>query len=150
MISLFQGGFAGTVNDSPAFNGCRWAQELMNLELFEGVQPCIYADSAYAASPVLKKPGQDETENDLMVPFRIIIEQSFGKLKQLWQFINYTENLRILVQDIPILVKCAVIFTNAHTALTGTSSATATGGVPPPSLAQYLSIVRFRLPFRSG
>jgi hypothetical protein len=110
----------------------------MSLELFNGMQPCIYGDSAYAASPVMKKAGLDVVMNARMGSYRIMVEQSFGKMKQMWQFINYARNLRLLVHDVQLLIKCAALLTNFHTALTGISAASATGGVQPPSLEEYL------------
>ena len=44
IIELFHGGFPGTVNDSPAFLTCQWTEELMGLDLFNEMRPCIDGD----------------------------------------------------------------------------------------------------------
>jgi hypothetical protein len=140
IIQLACGPFAGTVNDSPAYKGTGWEAKLMQLPMIDGYRPCIYGDSAYGGSPVLLRPTQDTALNSIMSNHRIIVEQSFGKLKTFNAFLSYSRNIRLLVQDVGMYFKVAVILTNAHTCLTGVSAPTSTGGVAPPSLHDYLTV----------
>jgi hypothetical protein len=121
----------------------------MELPFINGTRPTIYGDSAYAGSPVLQRPTQDSVLNTRMGSHRIIVEQSFGKLKTLCAFLSFPTSVKILKINIRVYFKVAAILTNAHTCATGISSAGATGGVAPPSIFEYFSVTSLVCAFRN-
>jgi hypothetical protein len=145
LLRGFEGPFLGSVNDSTAYEACRWERILYSLpKLPNGRQPMIYTDLAYRASGVLAKPfascltGRHTEVNESMAKFRIYVEQSFGRLKTLFQFVNYSQNLKLLKQDVHAHIEAAAILTNCHSCLNGRNAVSSQTGLAPPSLERYL------------
>lgn len=89
-------------------------------------QYSVYGDSAYPVLSHVRRgfkgsnltPGQRE-HNRQMSSVRISVEWSFGKIVQLWGFVDYRKNLKLLLQPIGLYYMNAAILTNAHTCLYG-------------------------------
>ena len=75
--------------------------------------------------------------NYKMSKVREAVEWGFGKIVQIFGFLDYKKNLKILKQEVADYYKVGAILTNCHTALYG-SQVSEFFECDPPTLAQYL------------
>ena len=73
-----------------------------------------------------------------MSAVRVSVEWGFGKITNLFQYLNHEENLRIFLQPVGLYYPVANILANCHTCLY-MSQTTQYFGVAPPSLEDYLN-----------
>lgn len=73
-----------------------------------------------------------------MSKLRESVEWGFGKIVQYFAFLDFSKNLKILLQPIGKYYVVGALFTNCHTCLYG-STTTSLFGVPPPGIEEYLS-----------
>ena len=74
--------------------------------------------------------------NKAMVPIRLPVEWTFGKITQFFAFLDFSKNLKIGVQPVGLFYRVAVLMTNAHTTLYGSNTGTYFG-VDAPALDVY-------------
>lgn len=68
------------------------------------------------------------------------VEWGFGKIVQYFAFLDFSKNLKILLQPIGKYYVIGALFANCHTCLYGsTTTGTSLFGVPPPGIEEYLS-----------
>ena len=68
---------------------------------------------------------------------RIQVEWGYGKIVNLWPYLDYKKNMKTLLMPTADLLKVANILTNMHTCLYG-SIISAKTGMSPPSLEEYM------------
>ena len=105
----------------------------------------IYGDPAYGLSHNVISPfgrgqlTQPQIEfNKSMSAVRIAVEWNFGKVTQLFAFLDFKKNLKILLQPVGKYYFVGVLLANCHTCLYG-SQTSSYFNVHPPSLEMYLS-----------
>ena len=105
----------------------------------------LYGDPAYGVSGNILSPfrGQQLTPteqefNRAMSAVRVSVEWSFGKIVQLFAYLDFKKNQKILLQPVAKYYLVGTLLTNCHTCLYG-SQTTTFFDMPPPSLKVYLS-----------
>ncbi|XP_028415880.1 uncharacterized protein LOC114539446 [Dendronephthya gigantea] len=104
----------------------------------------LYGDPAYPVRSHLLAPFRgaqlsptQQQFNRHMSSVRTSVEWGFGKIVQYFAFMDFSKNLKVLLQPVGKLYCVAVLLTNCHTCLYGSQ----TGhffGVDPPQLEAYL------------
>jgi hypothetical protein len=106
----------------------------------------LYGDLAYPNDPSMQRPFGPAADpgswqwmlDDVMTGIRICVEWGFGKIVNLWGFLDHATNLKILLQQVGLYYPVANILTNCHTCLYGSQ----TGSyfhMMAPQLEDYLS-----------
>ena len=97
-----------------------------NLRGVDRRQLCIYGDTAYPDRPYLVCPfkGANLTDdqqmfNARMSNVRIVVEWSFGKIVNLFPFVDFKKNLKLGLQPIGKYFLVATVLTNCHTCCYG-------------------------------
>ena len=105
---------------------------------------CLYGDSAYPLSAYLMCPYKNAVLTDEQQAFntgmssgREAVEWNFGKIVQLFAFVDFRKNQQIYLQPIGKYYRVAAIMTNCHTCLYGSQVSTYFG-MKPPSIDEYL------------
>lgn len=68
---------------------------------------------------------------------RIAVEWMFGKVVNLFAFVDFTKNQKLFKQQVAVFYVCAVFLTNCHTCCYN-SVCSDYFSTTPPSLAAYL------------
>ncbi|XP_049515136.1 uncharacterized protein LOC119433401 [Dermacentor silvarum] len=112
--------------------------------LVQGSSYTLYGDPLYPLRPLLMRPyaGSSQTEtqqrfNSGMSTVRQAVEWGFGKTVELFAFLDFEKNQKILLQNVSQMYKVGTILTNCHTCLYG-SQVSMFFGLKPPSLQEYL------------
>lgn len=107
---------------------------------------CLFGDAGYPISAHLVCPfkGASLTEdqrafNVEMSRSRICVEWSFGKVIELFAFLDFKKNLKLFLQPIAKYYVVATILANCHTCLYG-SQTTSLFNTRAPTLQQYLAL----------
>jgi len=104
----------------------------------------LYGDSGYPIRDVLLSPfrgrlTQNQNEfNRSMSRLRVSVEWGFGKMLQIFAFLDFKKNLKLYKQAVGKTYMVAALLTNLHTCLYGSQTSTKFG-CPPPSIQQYLN-----------
>ena len=104
----------------------------------------LYGDPAYGVSRNIISPfrGQltaSEMEfNKSMSAVRVSVEWNFGKVTQLFAFLDFKKNLKILLQPVAKCYLVGALLTNCHSCLYGSQTSTFFD-VHAPNLEVYLS-----------
>ena len=106
----------------------------------------VYGDPAYGIQSNIISPfrsGQPLTPaeqefNTAMSSVRVSVEWTFGKIIQLFAFLDFKKNIKVLLQPVGEYYIVGTLLTNCHTCLYG-SQTSSFFNVPPPSLETYLS-----------
>ena len=105
----------------------------------------IYSKPAYGLTKNILAPFRgvrltdDQQEfNSRMSKLRVSVEWGFGKICQLFGFLDFKKNLKILLQPIGKYYLVAAVLANSHTCLYGSQTRTFFG-LDPPELDDYLS-----------
>lgn len=119
----------------------------------EGTPPVysLYGDPAYPIRAHLLRPfrGANLTEqqqafNTQMSAVRVCVEWEFGKMLQLFAFLDFKKNLKVLLQPVGAIYLTSAILTNCYKCLYGSETATtfSTEDAPmrPPLLEEYLHL----------
>ena len=110
---------------------------------------CIYGDPAYLLRPQLLAPYKgenitaDQREfNKEMSGVRIVVEWAYVKVLQLFPFVDFKKNQKLLLQPIAAPYYTAVLLTNCHRCVPIAEINTFLN-IEPPRLEEYLSLVLF-------
>ena len=121
------------------------ADKLRRFQKPNGEPYIIYGDPAYGLTRNILAPYRgvrltdDQQEfNSQMSKVRTCVEWGFGKICQLFAFLDFKKNLKLLLQPIGKYYLVAVIPVNCHTCLYGSQTA-AYFDLDPPMLETYLS-----------
>ena len=121
------------------------ADKLGRFQRPNGEPYVIYGDPAYGLTRNILAPFRgvrltdDQQEfNSRMTKLRVSVEWGFGKICQLFAFLDFKKNLKILLQPIGKYYLVAAVLANCHTCLYGSQTSTFFG-LDPPELEDYLS-----------
>ena len=121
------------------------ADKLRRFQKPNGEPYVIYGDPAYGLTRNILAPYRgvrltdDQQEfNSQMSKVRTCVEWGFGKICQLFAFLDFKKNLKLLLQPIGEYYLVAVILVNCHTCFYGSQTA-AYFDLDPPMLETYLS-----------
>jgi hypothetical protein len=149
LVSSLSGPYMGPTNDWTMWrrSGCDEAIR----EVMRGHEKTlyIYGDGAYYASFGVACPFEDprgrrwlpddkKAFNKALSSVRIAVEQSFGRTQVLWTYTAFNKGLTAGWQPVAVQFIVAILLTNCHTCLRGTSSAGSRFLVPPPEIEDYL------------
>lgn len=105
---------------------------------------CVYGDPAYPLTPYIIPPfkgavlsANQARFNKRMSSVRICVESGFGKLLNLFAFLDYKKNHKLYLQPIGKYYKVAALLANCHTCFYGSETGSFFG-LNPPSLQEYL------------
>ena len=109
-----------------------------------GADYVLFGDSAYPISRYLLRmfkgqmtPAQQAFNSD-MGPVRVSVEWGFGKIVQLWPFLDFRKKMKILKSPVGLFFGVGNVLTNMHTCLYY-GIIVNTFGKDPPSLEEYMS-----------
>ena len=107
---------------------------------------CVYGDHAYPLSEFLIAPypnhqiTEEQAEfNRAMSEVRESVEYGFGKVVQYFSWIDFPKNQKLYLQPVALHYLVAVLLTNCHTCLYG-STINSLLDSAPPTLEQYLHV----------
>lgn len=113
----------------------------------DGTWFCLYGDLGYANQKFIKTGYKNSALNPLsqqqrefnrdMSSLRVSVEYGFGKIIQLFAFVDFKKNQKMYLQQIKKQYIIAAILTNCHTCLRG-SQVTRKFACNPPDLETYL------------
>jgi nuclease HARBI1 len=149
VLSLF-GPFTGTVNDWTMWRRSFIEHRLRRVMAGHNTL-YIYGDPAYrscfgVACPFTDPRGRvflspkEKAFNKALSSIRVSVEQVFGQTQELWTYNAFEKALTAGRQPIGTFFPVAVLLTNCHTCLRGTSSAGNRFPVNPLSIEEYLTI----------
>ena len=108
----------------------------------------LYGDPAYGLNRWVVCPykgahltAAQEEFNRRMSSVREAVEWAFGKVVNLFAFVDYKKNLKLGLQQVGSFYIVAVLLTNCHTCLYG-GQISDKFGVAPPTLQDYLQSLR--------
>ncbi len=106
----------------------------------------LYGDPAYPVNRHILAPfrgarrltQQEELFNKDMSCVRACVEWAFGKIVRYFAFLDFSKNLKVLLQPVGKMYTIGAILANCHTCLCGSQTG-AYFGLDPPSLETYLN-----------
>lgn len=105
---------------------------------------CVYGDPAYALHANVQAPfrghdlGREQAEfNTLMSSVRQSVEWGFKGIVNLFAFVDFHKNQKMLLQPVGKYYLVAALLTNCHSCLYSNQIATSFG-LPSPTLEEYL------------
>ena len=114
------------------------AEKLGRFQRPNGEPHIIYGDPAYRLTSNILAPFRgvrlidDQQEfNSRMSKLRVPVEWGFSKICQLFAFLDFKKNLKILLQPIGKYYLVAAVLANCHTCLYGSQTSTFFGLDPP-------------------
>lgn len=145
IIGCMHGPYEGRRHDSYLLAESGVQDQLSALPLMpDGTPYCLYGDPAYPLTPSILVPyrGQITPEqqqfNQQMSKIREAVEYGFGKVVTYFSFVDFKKNLKLHLMPIGKIYICAVLLTNCHTCLYG-SSMNSLLKSQPPTIEEYLS-----------
>ena len=143
IIAHLYGAVKGRRHDAHILSKSRLISKLEKKFLNCEKAPYIYGDPAYPLRKVLMVPFKGRCSrsqqrlNQKMSKIREAVEWGFGKIIQIFGFLDYKKNLKILKQQVSKHYKVATILCNCHTAIYG-SQVSEYFECQPPTLEEYL------------
>ena len=105
---------------------------------------CLYGDAAYPLRPQLITPfkgahltPEQRAFNGAMSSVRMCVEWGFQKVRMLFAFLDFEQNLKILLQPIAAYYITGAVLANCHTCM-HQSQTSLYFGVQAPTLLEYL------------
>ena len=119
--------------------------KLQRLTQPNGQPYLLYGDPAYGVSQnvisAFRGPQLTPAEiefNKSMSSVRVSVEWTFGKITQLFAFLDFKKNLKLFLQPVGKYYLVGTLLTNCHTCLYDSQTSTYFM-MPPPSLEVYLN-----------
>lgn len=144
LVAHLVGPVIGARHDNRIFQESNLAAEIHRKCTASGRQLYAYGDQGYAVDPYVVSPfrrARNALEigiNSAMVPVRLPVEWTFGKISQLFAFVDFSKNQRVGLQPVGVIYRVAVLLTNAHSCLYGSGTSTFFD-VQPPTIEEYFS-----------
>lgn len=145
LIVSLKGAYPGRFHDAAVFRESNIYQELQQKMVFpDGQHFVLYGDQGYGIRELLLVPyanpvTQEQHDfNVSMSAMRVSVEWGFQKVLSEFAFVDFKKNQKLLIQDIEMLYKVAVILTNCHSCLYRNQTSLFFN-VVPPTLEEYLS-----------
>jgi hypothetical protein len=136
-------GMPGSYNDQFLLHASA-LNDIMSLQPFSNY--FVYADAGYTTkdhviAPFARHDGVTAGElafNAQMSSARVTIEWLFGRVVQLWRFLQHDDDLMVLKSSLSTYYRVAVLLTNVRTCLDGRNQVADYFSVEPPTLEDYL------------
>jgi nuclease HARBI1 len=148
LIGRLDGPFKGRRHDAAILHLSRIRKEFEEVLVNEdGSWFSIYGDPGYSNQKFIKvgfknhqklTPTQKRFNGD-MSALRVSVEYGFGKILQLFAFLDFKKNQKLLKQQLKKQYVVAGILANCHTCLNG-SQVSEYFDCSPPSIEEYLVI----------
>ena len=120
-------------------------EKLINITKPNGDPYVLYGDPAYGFTQNILAPfrGAELTVNQMqfnkrMSKVRISVEWGFGKISQLFAFLDFKKNMKVLLQPVGKYYLVGSILINCHTCLYWSVTSTYFD-IMPPTLENYLN-----------
>lgn len=149
IIASLKGAYPGRRHDAGIFRESGLYRELEEKAVFgEDEKYVLYGDQAYGLMELLLTPFPGRNEdlpprqqqfNQSMKLLRLSVEWGFQKIVSQFAFVDFRKNQKLLLQDLDTMYKVAVLFTNCHTCLYGSQTATYFNTIPP-ALDEYFGL----------
>lgn len=146
IIISIKGAYAGRRHDAGILRESGFLEELQNHVVFPEEDFVIYGDEGYALHALLLRPFtanqilQDPNRqifNNAMRAMRVTVEWGFGKIVQIFAFLDFRKNQKLLWQEVSEMYRVATILSNCHTCLYG-GNPSQYFHINPPPLEAYL------------
>lgn len=146
LIISLKGAYEGRRHDAGILRDSGLLQELQQYVVFPDQEFVLYGDEGYGLRDLLIRPfTQHEINldpnrqifNNNMRAMRVTVEWGFGKVVQLFAFLDFRKNQKLLVQEVSRMYKVGVLLTNCHTCLYGGNNCQYFN-INPPQLEEYL------------
>lgn len=146
IIARLDGPFNGRRHDSAVLHLSRLLPEMeQKLMISPTKWYSVYGDPGYANQKFIKVGFKQKNLTQIQKQFnkdmsalRVHVEYGFGKIIQLFAFLDYKKNQKSLLQPIQEQYVVAALFSNCHTCLNG-SQVGDYFNCSPPSLEIYLA-----------
>ncbi|CAG7733807.1 unnamed protein product [Allacma fusca] len=146
LLARVDGPYIGKRHDSAIIHSSKIISEME--EIFvnaDGTWFSLYGDSGYANQKFVKVGFKNRAKlsdaqkkfNTDMSALRVSVEYGFGKIIQLFAFLDFKKNQKLLMQDIKKQYIVGGILANCHTCLNG-SQVSRYFSCNPPTLEEYL------------
>lgn len=143
MIGDLYGPEPGRRHDSFLLRKSDLNPRLAALQQGKPFQGKVYGDAAYAVMSHIDRgfrganltPAQRAYNTELST-VRISVEWQFGKIVEIFPFVDFKQNLQLMLSPIGKFYTVAALLTNAHTTCYGCKTSSYFG-MPPPSLEEY-------------
>lgn len=142
-VSLI-GPFLGCYNDLNLLEQSHLEQQIANLVNVGGQTLMLYGDLIYQGQSLVMAGYQDPVSvadadyNDFMGSMRVSVETGFGRVTQLFTFLDFKRMMRTGLSPTAAYYLVSVLLTNCYTCLSG-NSLHRFPNVAPPSLERYLN-----------
>lgn len=145
MIGRLDGPFIGRRHDAAVFNLSNLRQEMENVFYLPTANYALYGDPGYSNSQYVKvgyKNHQHLTErqklfNKQMSSLRVSVEYGFGKIVQLFAYVDFKKNQKLYLQHLKMQYYVAALLVNCHVCMNG-SQVSNFFQCLPPSIEEYL------------
>ena len=146
LIQVF-GPKRGPTHDLTLLRDADTEQQLRDFATVGGTQYVCFGDLGYTRSDVIQCPHKcigghlspDELQfNNAMKKIREPIEWAFGRVLQIFPFVDYKKNLKIRLQPVAKMFATTAFLTNCITCMQGHQTADYFA-CRPPTLAEYLA-----------
>lgn len=147
LIINLQGAYQGRRHDAAVLRESGLLDQLQQYTVFPDQEFVLYGDEGYGLMNLLIRPysrheinqnPQRQIFNNAMRAMRITVEWGFGKIIQIFAFLDYRKNQKLLLQDVSSMYTVAVLLTNCHTCLYGSNTGNYFN-VNAPELEIYLA-----------
>ncbi|XP_031554794.1 uncharacterized protein LOC116291725 [Actinia tenebrosa] len=145
LIAHMYGPIEGRRHDAFMLGESGLLNKLQRFQKPSGEPYVIYGDPAYGITQNIispfrgaRLPPDQQQFNSLMSKVRVTVEWGFGKITQLFAFLDFKRNLKVLLQPTAKYYLVACVLVNCHTCLYG-SQTSKFFGLDPPTLERYLS-----------
>lgn len=142
IICKLDGPFHGRKHDAGMLKESKLYDKLQTLT--EGHKYVIYGDPAYPLKRMLFKPFGGASLaphhtyfNREMSTVRQAVEWGFPKISNEFAYVDYKNNQKLMLQNVPTQYKAATILANCHTCMHD-SQVSAYFNLDPPCLGEYL------------
>ncbi|CAN0084944.1 unnamed protein product [Ectocarpus fasciculatus] len=143
MIGDLYGPESGRRHDSFLLRESGLNDTLRVLQQGKPFQGKVYGDAAYAVQSHVCRgfrganlTADQRRYNRELSRVRITVEWTFGRIVGLFPFVDFKNNLQLLLSPVGKFYTNAALLTNAHNALYGSKTSTYFS-MPPPSLEEY-------------
>ena len=143
IVSMF-GPVEGRRHDLFLLNISVVGHRIRTLEALNGLY--LYGDSGYVYNDIIITPFKgshlsvaEEDFNEAMSACRVSVEHSFGRVVNLFGFLDYSRTQRVLQSAVALHYLVATLLTNCRTCLDGGNQTSMRFEVAPPTLSAYLS-----------
>lgn len=145
IIIALHGPFAGCRHDAYLWHKSELQELLADVAVVEDVPHYLYGDPAYPVSAHLQRPfkghltAAQQLFNKRMSAVRISVEWGFGKVVNLFRYVDYKAGIKVSLTSPGLAYKVAVVLANAHTCLEG-SQVGGFFGLAPPTLEELYNV----------